>query len=287
MPGLAKFDHQAFARTTILSSLSMQTWSRISDFPSQLCSLLSSLKQLRILKLAIQETLLKDQLKCLDNPKIRHLEITGKGLKVIHPSAFRGFNRNPDLVLRIVGTNVEDLPNGLFSGFQWTANLGFELRDNRLTHLSPEVFYGSWKRLEATSVRGKIKTLRIRRQFFCYRRLCQGGLVISESNFVCGCHLAWLSHWLRRWAKESLGAYSVSMEVTVRINERLKQTTCVDATTGVRTPIVELPPEDMSCQASALSQAQRFGTSSVIFFLIVMCKYICEHFALFCIIKVD
>lgn len=137
----------------------MQTWSRISDFPSQLCSLLSSLKQLRILKLAIQETLLKDQLKCLDNPKIRHLEVMGKGLKAIHPSAFRIFKRNPDLVLRIVGTNVENLPNGLFSGFQRTANLGFELRNNKLTHLSPEVFYfnhSSWKRLGATSVRGKI-----------------------------------------------------------------------------------------------------------------------------------
>lgn len=104
--------------------------------------------------------------------------------------------------------------------------------------------------------------------------LFKGGLIISENNFICGCHLAWLGHWLRRWARETLQSHDAPLEGTIRMNELLKQTTCVDATSNSRTPIVELPPEDMNCQASALSEAQCLNKTSVIFVLILLFVFV-------------
>lgn len=98
----------------------------------------------------------------------------------------------------------------------------------------------------------------------------KGGLVISETNFMCGCHLAWLGHWLRRWARESLQAHSIPLDATIHINELLKQTTCVDGVSGTRMSIVELPPEDMNCQASALSRADRSRQPTVIILLVFL-----------------
>lgn len=136
----------------------MQTWGHLENFSAQLCLLLSNIKQLRILKIAVQESTLSDQLKCVNNPKIRQLEISGRNLKTIHPNAFLRFVRNPDLTLRITNTEVEELPSGLFSSFHRTSNLAIELRNNKLAQLSPEVLYvnySSWKRVGATSVRGR------------------------------------------------------------------------------------------------------------------------------------
>lgn len=136
----------------------MQTWPNIEDFPSQLCSMLTNLKQLRILKLHIQESILDEQLICISNPKIRHIEISGKNLRAIHHKAFVKFKRNPDLVLKIVNTEIDELPSGLFSNFHRTAHLTIELNNNKLSHLSPEVLYvnySSWKRVGATSIKGE------------------------------------------------------------------------------------------------------------------------------------
>ncbi|KAF5291646.1 hypothetical protein FQR65_LT11420 [Abscondita terminalis] len=257
MKHLKKFDSKSIKKIRILTTLSMQTWPNIEDFSTQLCNMLSNLKQLRILKLHVQESTLDDQLMCISNPKIRHVEISGKHLKVIQPRAFSRFIRNPDLVLKIVNTEIEELPSGLFSSFHRTAHLSIELINNKLLHLSPEVLYvnySSWKKVGSTSIKG--------------------GLVIAENNFICGCHLAWLGHWLRRWARETLQSHNAPIEAAIRMNELLKQTTCVDATINVRKPIVQLPPEDMSCQASALSKAQCLNKTSVIFVFIFLLKFV-------------
>ncbi|KAK5650149.1 hypothetical protein RI129_001178 [Pyrocoelia pectoralis] len=257
MKNLKKFDSRAIKKIRILTSLTMQTWPNIEDFSAQMCNLLSNLKQLRILKLHLQESVLDEQLMCISNPKIRHVEISGKHLKIIQPKAFSKFIRNPDLVLKIINTDIEELPSGLFSSFHRTAHLSIELINNKLLHLSPEVLYvnySSWKKVGATSIKG--------------------GLVISENNFICGCHLAWLGHWLRRWARETLQSHNAPIEAAIRMNELLKQTTCVDATSNIRKPIVQLPPEDMSCQASALSRAQCLNKTSVIFIFIFLLTFV-------------
>lgn len=158
LDSLNKFDYLAITRMNILNQLSIQTWNHLESFSTQFCSLLANLKQLRILKLVVEDTFLNEQLKCINNPKLRYLEISGRNLKVIHPNAFLQFNRNPDLTVNIVNTDVEELPSGLFSSFSRTSHLSIELRNNKLSHLSPEVLYvnySSWKRVGARSIRGK------------------------------------------------------------------------------------------------------------------------------------
>lgn len=98
-----------------------------------------------------------------------------------------------------------------------------------------------------------------------------GSLLISNNPFKCGCHLAWLGHWLRRWLRESLQSHSALLDTAVKLNNMMKEATCIDTTTGVRVPIVQLPPEDTSCHASALSTASsRLNRTSIMFVSVVL-----------------
>lgn len=76
---------------------------------------------------------------------------------------------------------------------------------------------------------------------------------MSKNSWKCGCHLAWLGHWLRRWARESLQSHTAAVSTLIRVNELLKEATCFNSRTGKFVPIVKLSAEDMSCHASALS----------------------------------
>jgi hypothetical protein len=105
------------------------------------------------------------------------------------------------------------------------------------------------------------------------RVLVPGGLTISENPFRCGCHLAWLGHWLRRWTRESLQSHNAPVETAMRMNDMVKEATCADAASGARIPIVQLPPEDMSCHASALSDAPNLNKIPVMFVLIHLMTY--------------
>lgn len=157
---LEKFEYRAISQIKILNSLTMQTWPKIDNFKAQFCSLLANLNQVRILKLTIEDTILDDQLSCISNRKIRHLEITGKHLKIIDKDAFNKFTKNPDLVLKITGTEVEELPAGLFSNMYKISYLNIDLSRNMLTFLSPEIFYGNvttWKNVGTTLISGKKK----------------------------------------------------------------------------------------------------------------------------------
>ncbi|KAJ8915740.1 hypothetical protein NQ315_004552 [Exocentrus adspersus] len=249
---LNKFDGKSVLQLKILSTLLMQTWPKIDHFSDQFCHMLSHLDQLRILKIHFIETKLDDQLLCIRNRKIRHLEITGRNLKYIDKDAFATFTRNPDLVLKIRGTQVEELPPGLFSNMYKISYLTIDLRYNMLSYLNPEIFYGNsttWKNVGTT--------------------LISGGLSISDNPFRCGCHLAWLGHWLRRWTRESLQSHNAPVETAIRMHEMVKEAMCVDVTTGVRIPIVQLPPEDMSCHASALSEAASLNETNLMLVLVL------------------
>jgi Leucine-rich repeat (LRR) protein len=253
---LDRFESKGLLQIKILNSLMIQTWPKVDNFAEQFCNLLSNLQQLRILKIHIMESVLDEQLLCVKNRKIRHLEITGRNLKFIDRDAFVRFGRNPDLVLRITGTEVEELPAGLFSNMYKVSYLTIDLRNNMLSYLSPEIFYGNattWKNVGTT--------------------LISGGLTISENPFRCGCHLAWLGHWLRRWTRESLQSHNAPVETAMRMNDMVKEATCADAASGARIPIVQLPPEDMSCHASALSDAPNLNKIPVMFVLIHLMTY--------------
>lgn len=154
---LHKFESLALTQLKILSTLYMQTWPKIDHFSDQFCNLLSNADQLRILKIHFMETKLDEQLLCVTNRKLRHLEITGRNLKTVDRDAFARFNRNPDLVVKIHNTNIEELPPGLFSNMYKISYLTIDLRNNLLTYLSPEIFYGNsttWKNVGTTLISG-------------------------------------------------------------------------------------------------------------------------------------
>lgn len=154
---LNKFESKSILQLKILSTLAMQTWPKIDHFSDQFCHMLSHLDQLRILKIHFTETRLDDQLLCIRNRKIRHLEITGRNLKFIDKDAFATFTRNPDLILKIHGTQVEELPAGLFSNMYKISYLTIDLRYNMLSYLNPEIFYGNsttWKNVGTTLISG-------------------------------------------------------------------------------------------------------------------------------------
>ncbi|VEN50914.1 unnamed protein product, partial [Callosobruchus maculatus] len=235
---LNRFESKSLLQLRILIKLSIQTWPKIDNFQDQFCHLLSHLDQLRILKINFLENKLDEQLLCVTNRKIRHLEITGRNLRAVDRDAFARFTRNPDLMLKIHGTQISELPSGIFANMHKISYLTLDLRHNMLTYLSPEVFYGNYSMHKNTET-----------------SLISGGLYISGNPFRCGCHLLWLGHWLRRWSREALHSHRAPADAAPRVHEAVRRPRCRDRH-GRQVPIVDLPPEDVACQASALSAAR-------------------------------
>ncbi|XP_074027926.1 uncharacterized protein [Leptinotarsa decemlineata] len=246
---LNRFQSDSISQLKVISKLSMRTWPKIEGFSNELCRLFTKTTQLRTVKIHFLENELNDQLLCITSRKVRRLEITGTNLRWIDKGAFAKFDRNPELTLKIYGTKIEELPSELFSNMYRVSQLTIDLRGNSLTHLHPEIFYGNMSRWNDVGT-----------------TLISGGLFISDNSFRCGCHLSWLSHWLRRWARESLQSHNTPIETAMKINEVIREATCIDVATEVRIPIVQLQPEDMSCHASALSDSGRTNEISVMFF---------------------
>lgn len=126
-------------------------------------------------------------------------------------------------------------------------------------HAKNQYFQGTYSSETQTAIR-----------FFAFsctvqpRLLPPGSLLISDNPFRCGCHLAWLGHWLRRWLRESLQSHSAPVDTAVRLASMLREATCVDPGSGLRIPVVQLPPEDISCHASALSTAPGSSRTPVV-----------------------
>ncbi|XP_066260002.1 chaoptin isoform X1 [Euwallacea similis] len=239
MKRITRFEGKAFLQLRILSELLMQTWPIVEKFYEEFCYLLTHLTQLRRLKLSIVEHELLDQLSCLSNKKIVYLEITGRNLQIVHREAFAKISRNPSLTIKISGTQIADLPPGLFAHMhEGIQHLSIDLSHNMLTMLVPETFYGN------DSTWDDIGT-----------GLVSGGLLLSGNRFRCGCHLAWLGHWLRRWSRENFNPRTSTLDYINNVQESVKEGTCWDSATERHVPIMKLPPVDMSCQASALSSS--------------------------------
>ncbi|XP_060524524.1 chaoptin [Cylas formicarius] len=249
---ISKFESKALIQLRILSELSMQTWPSVEHFYDEFCYLLSHLNQLRVLRVIFIEHKLEDQLSCLTNRKITNIQITGRNLRIVEKDAFARLVRNPSLSIKISGTQLSELPSGLFSNMDKISYLSIDLSYNMLSSLNPETFYGNsttWDNIGTT--------------------LITGGLRLAGNRFRCGCHLAWLGHWLRRWTRESLQAHNVPVELSLKVHEVAKEATCWDSSTQLHVPIIRLPPVDMSCQASALSSRARDRSTSG--FMVILC----------------
>jgi hypothetical protein len=106
----------------------------------------------------VLETSLTDQLTGAFSPRLRHVEITGSELRSIDSEAFEGIEENHELVLQIRGTQIEELPAGLFAKLEKIPHLSLDLRDNKFSSLSPGTLYSngtSWENIGTRLISGK------------------------------------------------------------------------------------------------------------------------------------
>ncbi|KAK7590169.1 hypothetical protein V9T40_001782 [Parthenolecanium corni] len=80
-----------------------------------------------------------------------------------------------------------------------------------------------------------------------------GGLITKDNPWSCDCGLVWLGHWLRRWLRETVEIHTLVIKEAQQMEEMAREATCLDQRTNKHIPILDLHPEDLSCQASALS----------------------------------
>jgi hypothetical protein len=93
-------------------------------------------------------------------PRLRHLEITGSELRTIDAEAFEGTEGNYELGLQIRGTQIEELPAGLFAKLEKIPHLSLDLRDNKFSSLSPGTLYSngtSWENVGTRLISGKLR----------------------------------------------------------------------------------------------------------------------------------
>lgn len=155
---LNRFESKSILQLKILYELTMQSWPNLDHFSDQFCHLLAHLHQLRVLKIELMENMLDNQFLCNTNRKLKQLVITGKSLKFINKDAFEKFTKNTELDLKIHGTQIKELPSGLFSKQHRISYLTIDLSDNLLSHLEPDIFYGNFsttKNLDTTLISGK------------------------------------------------------------------------------------------------------------------------------------
>ncbi|KAF4518519.1 hypothetical protein B566_EDAN004263 [Ephemera danica] len=244
LPDLERFDADSLTRLRLLSSLRTQTWPKIEKYRFRLGGVLSGVAALQRLSVRVLEPVLSDQLLGAFSPKLQELEITGSNLRHISPDAFEGVEENYALALQIRGTQLEELPTGLFSILERVPILSLDLRDNRFSSLSPSAMYANGSDWEMIGT-----------------RVISEGLVLKGNPWTCDCGLVWLGHWLRRWLRETVQIHTVALEGAQHIQALAREAVCTDPRTGQQTPMVDLYPEDLSCHASALSRAVGGGVA--------------------------
>jgi hypothetical protein len=121
---------------------------------------LSNIPSLRKLSVRVLESSLTDQLLGAFTSRLRHVEITGSELRTIDAEALEGIEENYELVLKIKGTQIEELPGGLFAKLEKIPHLSLDLRDNKFSSLSPGTLYSngtSWENIGTKLVSGKYR----------------------------------------------------------------------------------------------------------------------------------
>uniref|UniRef100_A0A1I8QBR1 LRRCT domain-containing protein n=1 Tax=Stomoxys calcitrans TaxID=35570 RepID=A0A1I8QBR1_STOCA len=185
--------------------------------------------------------------KLINNTKLHLVEIYGVNIQTISPDAFEGLARNQKLLVKISHTKISDLPPGIFYSLRSVPHLSIDISDNKINALAADSFYPNktyWDTVGTRSI--------------------MGGLQTAQNPLECECGLVWFGHWLRRWLRESAQIkviqkdemkQMVQLPLSSRDLRRARANTCHDPTSGKQMPILEIFPEDLLCQASALSSS--------------------------------
>ncbi|XP_023032241.1 chaoptin isoform X2 [Drosophila willistoni] len=185
--------------------------------------------------------------KLTNNTKLQLVELYGSNVQTISPNAFTGLSHNQRLQVKISHTRISDLPPGIFYTLREVPHLSIDISHNRINALAADSFYPNKSYWDTVGTRS-----------------IMGGLITSHNPLECECGLVWFGHWLRRWLRESAQIKviqkddlkrMVQLPLSVADMRRARANTCHDQTSGRHLPILEIFPEDLLCQASALSSS--------------------------------
>ncbi|EDW11769.1 chaoptin isoform X2 [Drosophila mojavensis] len=224
---------QAFAKLRSLRKLHASSHANLGELVARL----PGLQELRVhcLEPNIGGQLLA---KLANNTKLQLLELYGSNVQTISPDALAGLARNQRLRVKISHTRISDLPPGIFYTLRKVPHLSIDISHNRINALAADSFYPNKSYWDAVGTRS-----------------IMGGLNTAHNPLECECGLVWFGHWLRRWLRESAQIKVIQKDDLKRMVQRARANTCHDPTSGRHLPILEIFPEDLLCQASALSSS--------------------------------
>ncbi|KAK2710882.1 hypothetical protein QYM36_012152 [Artemia franciscana] len=83
--------------------------------------------------------------------------------------------------------------------------------------------------------------------------LFTGGLVISGNPLICGCDIAWLGPWLRRWQRELL-THNPALVDTYYLTKSVRKPTCIEKKSKKRRYLIDSIAAEVSCSILAYSR---------------------------------
>ncbi|XP_065558933.1 chaoptin-like isoform X2 [Artemia franciscana] len=169
--------------------------------------------------------------------RLRELEIEGESLKFIASDtvARMGIQSSPEFLLSIHDTGVKYIPEFFLRGLEKVTVVALDLRNNQISSLSSSgIQMNNTMDLEGA------------RQLF-------GGLVISGNPLICGCDIAWLGPWLRRWQRELL-THNPALVDTYYLTKSVRKPTCIEKKSKKRRYLIDSIAAEVSCSILAYSR---------------------------------
>ncbi|KAG8187144.1 hypothetical protein JTE90_004887 [Oedothorax gibbosus] len=241
MGGLAlkKLDPRTLHGLRFLQSLHTNSYASVRTFRLQ--DLLSKSLGVRKVTLTVEESTLSHQLQGAFGTKLRELSVSGKRLVRILPDAFAGLTTH-ELTIRISGTPLKKLPDGLLKYLPDVRYLTLDLRNNDLREMRPEVL-GMVTR--SGYVVGQTQHI-------------SGGVLLENNPWRCSCDLLWLGKWLRRWLRETFHLHMLSAEAELYVNGMARKATCsLPINNNSLASIIDIKEADLNCYKNSTSGGGR------------------------------
>uniref|UniRef100_T1JRB4 LRRCT domain-containing protein n=1 Tax=Tetranychus urticae TaxID=32264 RepID=T1JRB4_TETUR len=213
---LRYIDIRMFNSLKYLTDLATSTYPRVRSF--RLADLLTKSLSLRSALIQVEEPILSHQIQWAFGSKLRQLIITGHQLKKILPDAFLGLHHRPDMVLRIVDTNISVLPTGLLRYLNDIRHITIDLRRNQLTQFNLDIL----QPIEATK-----SSFPFHVPFSSNGITLSGGLLLEDNPLICSCDITWLGSWLRKWLKETRKIHLLNHETFLSTESKARLMTYI------------------------------------------------------------
>lgn len=153
---LSHFEQDTLSTLKSLSILRTESMSSIKGF--RLGPLVAEVPGIKKIHIYIKDDYIDDQLNGIFVPKLRHLQISGLGLKKISADCFEGAEKLYELNVQVTETSIRELPAGLLKDLGKVSQLSLDLTKNMLNSLSPATLYPNsttWERFATKLIAGK------------------------------------------------------------------------------------------------------------------------------------